>query len=200
MLTIALFSDKAMLPGTHVTLASLLQNSTTPLQVILFANRIPDAEKQLLLKTFELSNKHGASFTIRDFKPTATAGANALHGNITTYGRLSLPNLLPKHPSVIYLDCDLVVAGDIAKMISIPDNKVLVADGMGRRASTVDRQLFVAAKLDLEGPYFNAGVLGINLARWRGLDISLKCQTTIHKYPKMFKSADQAVLNVDRKS
>jgi len=196
MITITLFSDEVMLAGTHVVLASLLAHTSTPLQVILFADHIREREKVLLRGTFALHNKLDSLLEIRDFSPQPLAGANNLHGNATTYGRLSLPELLPQHCGVIYLDCDLVINGDIGKLVQIPTNKVLYASAISTREYSVDRNLFIKAKLNLGDPYFNAGVLGINLSRWRALDVTRKCDSAARQYPNMFRSADQAILNL----
>jgi lipopolysaccharide biosynthesis glycosyltransferase len=51
------------------------------------------------------------------------------------------------------------------------------------------------AGLDLNGPYFNSGVMGINLRKWRETNAMSACLTVMDRYPGMFKAADQSVLN-----
>lgn len=183
-----------MLPGTHVTLASMLKHTRGVFDVILFADQVSDADKVLLQQTVE-RNSIKVNFEIRDYSPKAPKAANSLHGNTTTYGRLYLSELLPECDFVLYLDCDLVINYDVEAIFNIKTDKLLIADGVGVRKYTLDVPLFKAANVDLDGQYFNAGVLGINLKRWRELNALQLCFNAMEQFPNMFVAADQSVLN-----
>lgn len=196
---VAFFSDRAMLPGLHASLASLLVNSNTlALKIYVFSDGLQDEDLALLSQTFELNSRHaGSSLHFEKAPNMAIKGANALHGNYTTYGRLYLAQILKDDDYVLYLDSDLIIELDVAEIFaSFDDQHILFVDGTGTREYTVDRQLFLNAGLDLASPCFNAGVIGINLKRWRAEHIFEKCMDVIAQYPYQFKSADQAVLNV----
>ncbi|OAQ38588.1 hypothetical protein A5893_14335 [Pedobacter psychrophilus] len=197
--TVALFSDSNILPGTHATLTSLLIHNKIPekLNIILFADKIQEHNKTELRETFRKFKKDHQTFEIRDAPNTFIKGANALKGNTTTYGRLYLADLLPDIHKLLYLDTDLIIQYDVINIFKeINDNNILFADGCNIREYAIDRELFRKAGLDMNGKCFNAGVLGMNLKKWREKDGLGICLETIKKYPNSFISADQAVLNV----
>ena len=204
MNVVAMFCDRGMLPGLHTTVASLLATSVrrADLRLILFSDAIPDAEKLLLEHT--VGRRPPGRFEIRDFSPTVPGGANRLVGNATTYGRLSLSRLLPDAARCVYLDSDLIVSTPIEKLFDFMtradgdrgSRATLTVGGCGRRRFTLDRRLYEEAGLAVDGPAFNAGVLGIDLDRWRRIDADGRCARTVQAYPGRFASADQSVLNV----
>lgn len=199
MNTIALFSDTNILPGTHATLVSLLKYNKIPdrLHIILFSDKITDRHQIKLKETFKKFKKDHQSFEIKEAPDTYIKGANALQGNTTTYGRLFLADLLPDVDKLLYLDTDLIIQYDVIHLLKeINNDFVLFADGCNIREYSIDRELFRDAGLDMMDKCFNAGVLGINLKRWREINGLNLCLETIKKYPNRFISADQAVLNV----
>lgn len=196
---IAFFSDNSMLPGLHVALLTLGENyaGTKDLRVTIFCDRIPDLEKNRLEQTFELSGAKG-SVRLNDANIPTIHGANSLHGNRTAYGRVFLADLMPRLDAVIYLDCDVYVGLSIDVLIQhlACSTKTLVASGVKPRSNSRDRQLFDTAGLDMRGMCFNSGVLGLNLARWRQNSRTDDILATAKRFPGMFYSADQALLNV----
>ena len=199
MYTVALFSDVHMLPGLHVTLLSMLRSldadKAPDVDIQLFLDHVPKREQQRLQETHQRCNK-GSRLHIVDYSPQTPSGGDLLHGSATTYGRLSLPLLLPDASHCVYLDSDLIVNRSITEIFQHFDGEhTLLVGGVGHRKHSVDTALFTRAGLDLNGPYFNAGVLGIVLLLWRERDADRLVQTIAKKYRGMFKSADQALLN-----
>lgn len=201
MIDVVFFSDRAMLPGLHVSLVSMIQaNQNTPLQIHVFTSGVDAAEKLLIQQTVNRSStnrQQTVSFSIRDYDAKAPPGANALHGNEMTYGRLFIADLLPQLQNCIYLDSDLVIAADLSDLEEASDSEAMLSvDGTGTREHSLDRGLFRDAGLDLTGPCFNAGVLRLNLDRWRAESAFAKCIGVAKQYPGKFLSADQSLLNV----
>ncbi len=200
MYTVALFSDVHMLPGLHVTLLSMLRSldadKAPSVTIHLYLDSVPEREQQLLRKTHQLCDK-GSSLQIVDYSPQSPTRGDLLHGNATTYGRLNLPLLLHDVAQCVYLDCDLIVNRTITDIFRLFDGEhILLVSGVGTRKYSVDTDLFKRAGYDLGGVYFNAGVMGIDLSLWREQDADRLVHTTAEKYCGMFKSADQALLNV----
>jgi lipopolysaccharide biosynthesis glycosyltransferase len=200
MKAIALFSDVHMLPGLHVTVATLLDSLNDgegkELKIHLFLDRVNQREQDFLKATHQARSRE-SSLILHDYSPSAPAGANSLHGNNTAYGRLHLTDLLPDDDYCIYLDCDLYINRSIVEMFSLFDeHSVLLVDGCGERKMSLDKNLFIAAGLDLDGPCFNSGVMGINLKLWRSLGVANRCSEVAERYKGLFLSADQALLNV----
>lgn len=199
MKPIALFSDRHMLPGLHVTLVTLLRSFTGAeagdYEVHLFLDRVNRREKEWLRETHR-RHSQGSRLIVHDYSPSAPKGGNLYYGSSTAYGRLALAQLLPDHDRCVYLDCDLLVNHSPAALFdAIDDAHVLVVDGCYHRKGSVDEELFRETGIDLNGHYFNSGVMGINLALWRERRISEQCEQLSRRYGHLFRSADQAILN-----
>src|SRR5690606_18859671 len=120
--------------------------NTNPIKVILFADRLSEKDKENLRTTFELHKRAHQKFEIRDSPETYIEGANALHGNTTTYGRLFLADLLPNDEKVLYLDTDLIIQKDISDIFDKMTNEfILYADGTGTKNYSLDKNLFIKA-------------------------------------------------------
>lgn len=93
------------------------------------------------------------------------------HISSAAYYRLFIPTLLSKEISkVIYLDSDIIAMEDIEELWNIDINKYSI--GAKKEYPNIKRN----EKLNLpeSAPYFNSGVLLINLDIWRKRDFSRK--------------------------
>lgn len=115
-----------------------------------------------------------------------------------TYYRIAIPRLLPSHVTkAIYLDCDMIVEQDIAKLWRTDLGKYWLAavdtsdlwDAKGRRRRT--RRI----ELPADSPYFNAGVLYINIKQWRKHQVMEQLIAFIAHPPHPLKYMDQDALN-----
>lgn len=106
--------------------------------------------------------------------------------------RYLLPSLLPKLHKVIYLDCDTLIKGDIVELWDKDITKhtlAAVEDCMSKyNSKRIGKKPY---------PYFNAGVLLMNLDEWRRNDITHKVFGELFKYRDAnLKCPDQDVLNM----
>jgi lipopolysaccharide biosynthesis glycosyltransferase len=113
--------------------------------------------------------------------------------------RLLIPEVVPdKYRLVLYLDSDIVVMDDIAKMFSLPDEgKAFWAapdDGTVSYDYTPDPAVFAGVPKDIE--YFNTGVMLIDLARWKARKLSEKAFALLDTSSEQLIVADQDALNV----
>lgn len=103
--------------------------------------------------------------TAREHLGDVAAGS---HLTPATYSRLLIPALLPGHiRRAIYLDADVIVRGDISPLFTIDLRGAptgAVRDSV--ITSTVHEKSGVRERADPR-PYFNLGVLVIDVARWR---------------------------------
>jgi len=123
------------------------------------------------------------------------------------YSRLIIPHLVPKTiKKILYLDCDILVRGNILELwnIDIGDNVVGAAnDPIIRRFDHPYHGVFAnlnevtKKELNLKGdsPYFNSGVLLINVERWILEGITEKVIEISLKYSG-FRYWDQWGLNI----
>ena len=119
------------------------------------------------------------------------------HMTIAGYGRLLLHELWPELDDAIYLDCDLFIQADLASLAridigpcpigAVQDTTVLT---LGSNWSTLTQQL---PHLPAMAPYFNSGVLRLNLRRLREIDATAKFVEMAKTLTTYY--ADQSILN-----
>ena len=116
---------------------------------------------------------------------------------LTTYYRLILPKTFWTIDKALYLDCDIVVRGDISKLYEIDLGDNLVGAVPDASVQIFDEFITYVEKA-LEIPhehYFNAGVLLMNLKAMRKINFEKKVENLVQKIS--FKVAqDQDLLNV----
>jgi lipopolysaccharide biosynthesis glycosyltransferase len=109
------------------------------------------------------------------------------------YYLMMIPNLLPNLERCLYLDCDVLALGNLAELWDTvnPDAGVAaVAD------CNIDRDRVSLEKYEVIKRYFNAGVMLMNLQRWRERERVKSC-LQLSANPRMHdRFANQDVLNV----
>lgn len=122
---------------------------------------------------------------------------NVYHFSIVTYYRLFIASLFPQYDKILYLDCDLVVLGDIAELyhLELGDNILGAApEQFVQNTDKFRRYAEKALGLDPDA-YVNAGVLLINLEAFRQNEIEKKFLRLITEYDFDLLDPDQAYLN-----
>jgi lipopolysaccharide biosynthesis glycosyltransferase len=198
--TFASNDDHAMLLG--VALCSIFENKkgNYPVHVFVMDGGISAKNKERL-GILEKRYQFAITYVVPDsrlFEKIPPA-----HLPMETYYRLAIARILPLiYRKVIYLDCDVVVRGDIAELFNISlDGKTVgaVADCFQDLRRENLRKLCKSLQLP-EVPeklmYFNAGVLLINLDSWRKRRIEEKLFEFIRETPVKLWLADQDALNI----
>ncbi|MBK5298869.1 MAG: glycosyltransferase family 8 protein [Vicinamibacteria bacterium] len=125
-----------------------------------------------------------------------------LWGTMTaaTYDRLLLPERLPPAlGKVLWLDCDVVVTADIARLwdLDLADRALLAVQDLV--VPFVSSRHGVAAYRDLGLPpsmgYFNAGVMLVNLDVWRRQDLTARALDYLERHRDEVTFWDQEGLN-----
>lgn len=101
------------------------------------------------------------------------------------YYRLLIPFLLPNSPRALYLDADTLVLKNLSQLWSLELGKsaaAAVQDYISCISEAVAN--WQDFNLDPTAPYFNSGVLLINLKRWRDLAISEQTLQICKKHAK----------------
>ncbi len=115
----------------------------------------------------------------------------------TTYYRLFIPNMFKQLNKALYLDCDIIVNGDIAKLYDtdLRNNLVGAVPDSAVQNTEVFKE-YVGKALGIKSAkYFNAGVLLMNLKEMRKFNFEEKFIDLLSKYT--FNVAqDQDYLNV----
>jgi lipopolysaccharide biosynthesis glycosyltransferase len=132
--------------------------------------------------------------------PTVTALFTWGRMPATTYQKLTIGEWLP--PSVhkvIWLDCDLLVLDDLARLWHEPVTGNVVLAVQDERVPLVSSWFGIAAYRD-EGlapdtKYFNAGVIVIDLQRWRAERVAARAAAYLERVGARVFFWDQEALN-----
>jgi len=117
--------------------------------------------------------------------------------SVSIYFRLFIPTMFPQYDKAIYLDSDIVLNADIAKMFKVDiGNNYLGAVLDEVVYSSEDFVYYAREALDLtEKQYFNSGVLIMNLKKFRENDIENNFYEWINNDTLTAVAPDQDYLN-----
>lgn len=194
-ISIVLASDDNFALPLSVTIASLLQNAKSRrlINIYVIDGGISAAHRQKISDI--IASKDFATICFLSVNNDDFAHFPLTQGfqTIATYYRLRLPSLLPVLPKVIYLDADIVVDGDISELWDTE---------MGDYPLWAVEEPYIHNKnrlhhLDMEegSPYFNAGILMMNLAWMRLHRMEEKFVHYVTTHRQHLKFQDQDVLN-----
>ena len=110
------------------------------------------------------------------------------HFTYATYYRLVLPTLLPNVDKLIYLDCDIIVRNSLATLMN-EDMENNLCKGVIDVLNVENQN-----RLHLD-KYVNAGVLLINLKKWRQYDVWQKFKTYLEQHFDEILWNDQDIMN-----
>lgn len=114
------------------------------------------------------------------------------HISIATYFRLLLPSVLPPIlDRVLFMDCDVVVNGSLHELWTTPLGDHPLAAASDRNLPMQRQRLNMAS----DAPYFNAGIMLINLDLWRQEDVLKRGLAYAEKNSEKLNNWDQDVLN-----
>lgn len=202
--------DKNFIQHFCVALTSLLETNPGIVGRIFLINDIED--ETLLNNTFSFfERKYGKGIKSLNLN-NAFAKDFRIDGHITqaTYYRIFLAELLPENvEKVLFLDADVIVNGNIDFFTKLdfqekpemtyqefnPDFEpaccLFAVDNI------LDQNRERLKALGLSGDkYFNAGVLFVNLRKWREKGITKKLLYVANRQKKDLKFHDQDVLNI----
>lgn len=112
--------------------------------------------------------------------------------SLSSYARLFVGEMLPADVErVLYMDCDIVVKGSLLKLW----NWDLGDNCLGAIQDTIPARTKASVGLSPTQPYFNAGVLLIDLKRWRQNKVGERCLAFIDSHAGRVSHHDQGVLN-----
>ncbi len=113
------------------------------------------------------------------------------------YYRIFTQSLLPQHDKVLYMDSDIVVLDDIAKLFNTDIGDNFIGAVPDYAVSIIPEFiLYVEEALDIEHyKYFNSGVMLMNLKKFRQVNLEKQFIDTLNKF-KFDVAPDQDCLNV----
>ena len=192
-------TDDAYVPYLDVALASLIENASKHYRYRIIVLNTGLREENV--EKLKQNAREGFVLEFVDISESLEAirshFKNVYHFSVVTYYRLFIASLFPQYDKILYLDCDLVVMGDISKLycVDLKDNIIGAAPEMYVRTTPEFRRYAeVALGVDPDG-YVNAGVLLINLEAYRRHRIEERFVAMITKHDFDLLDPDQAYLN-----
>ncbi|MEF7616689.1 glycosyltransferase family 8 protein [Aquincola sp. MAHUQ-54] len=129
------------------------------------------------------------------------AGLRLVHDYMSPliYARLLIPDLLPADVGrALYLDADMVVLEDLASLwdTDLGGRSVgAVRDRIGHVGAPGGLVNHAALGIPADAPYFNSGLLLMDLARWRALGIGRRVVEYLETHRDLIQMGDQDGLN-----
>ena len=201
---VAFCADEAYAEPLLVAAGSLLKHSPADLPIVFWL--VDGGVEKATQRRIEacLLALGGSRLTLHWRSAGAAKGPlfHHLHFKPANYLRLSLAELLPESVSkVLYLDCDTLTVGDPSPLFlhATGGNPVAAARDL---CGTLDNPLAQLSphlpRLGLapSAPYFNSGVLVMDLARWRAEGLGPAILDFCLRRPELLFLVDQNALNI----
>ena len=173
-------------------LSSLFTNNPTQsLLIHVIKNGLSQKNEEIITKFIR---KHNVEYKFCAVDPGGLTGNAPVHGyvSISSYYRFFLPSIVDETvDKILYLDSDIIVRTDISPLWNTDVDGYYAAAVQEPISDEHLRQI----GLKTGSAYFNAGILVVNLKKWREDNITEKCVTFTLQYPERVIYWDQDVLN-----
>lgn len=189
MINVVLCADENYAQYGAVVMSSAIAHTEVPEQLH-FHWLTPGLSEDTCSQLHAMIEATGAYLDIIEINDDLPRTIDLGRFGISTLLRLCMHHYLPQDCNkVIYLDCDVLVLGDLAELWSTPLGGCVLG-----------------AVMDLCGPsglssraepfnYFNAGVLLVDLEKWKGEQIGEKALACFNQNELPLKYLDQDALN-----
>lgn len=183
--------------GLVASLTSLIKHcSCKQLKIYFLCSLVDEKIKNSIAGLFTELNFTG-SYIFIDFDAQKEFGKyKPLQNDWTTYGRLLIPELINEEKA-LYLDTDLIIEADVADIFNEGLQNFIVGAVPSTPIQYALEHHFFCNTLHIDPSLitFNAGVLFINIKKWKAEGISARLKVLGEAYPQELLSADQALLN-----
>lgn len=194
---IYLSADDKYAPHLGVVICSIFENKLDDynINIHVIDGGISDINKKKLEdleKRYNFSIKYD-KIDVERFKGFPVRG----HMSLATYYRILIPDLIKSSTNkIIYLDSDIIVLGDIIKLYNVEiDNYCIAAVKDEDQESPLIKEVKQNLQIKENESYFNAGVLLINLKKWREDKVTQRAFEFIENNPEKIIIYDQDALN-----
>ena len=184
-MNIAFSVDSNYLPYCSVAIQSIIQNHNSNNNLKFYISHFPDVLNiEKILDQIKLYGHDAVSLPV-EYKYVESFPTRA-HISSTTYLRLLLPELLPiTVKKILYLDCDLIVMSDLSELFhqDLEHYSTAMISELGNKSSDNLRE------------EYNAGVMLMDINKWRDKGISKKIIEYIMTHESILKWMDQTAIN-----
>lgn len=199
MLNLLYCIDENYNKQAYISIASILESTSHDINVYLI-HKSPKSFEEFRKKLIDLENLNSISIFEFDKNKSGFPNVQGSHVSDATYYRLFIEDYLPSEIDfILYVDADIVCKKDISIHLKNEIEKLKNSDFIISARTEVPKVKINEPhweRLNLQGQrYFNAGVMLINLMKWRENGLSKKLQHHLEKIKKIIKYWDQDVLN-----
>ncbi|MDO4939104.1 MAG: glycosyltransferase family 8 protein [Lachnospiraceae bacterium] len=197
-MNIVFVSNESYAPQLAASMCSVLYNNRSEEILDIYVISTGLAVKSIKSLN-SLCSSYGRKLTVLDLNDISKrldseSSAFSQKFDISIMGRFFLCELLPGDTDkVLYLDCDTITTASLHNLYDeIPDNDFIMAAVMEPTIYKTTKQML---KLNPDAPYFNSGVLLIDMNRWRDENGDQKMAAYFSEVAEASVFADQDVLN-----
>lgn len=190
-------NDK-FVPQTAASITSVCENnrSVKDIHFYLFAMEVSPENQKLLENHLKTYHRKLTFIEIKDLKTYFNFDFDTNGWNPIVLARLLVGELLPKNlDKILYLDGDTIIRSNLAKLWKTDLTNHAIAASI---EPTVDKRR--KSSLGLDGyPYYNAGVLLIDLKNWRRQNIGTEIIDFYQAHSGQLFANDQDAINGSQK-
>ena len=197
---ICLCTDNNYVPYMGASIASIIKNqdddSEIYFHIIDFDITNENKEKILSLKNIKNFNIEYYTPDIKTFELAFNKISSKQHFSPAMFGRLNIPSLLPNIDKILYIDCDIIIVGNLKELFNmdISNYHAMVLDHPNNSDEDLKR-LHSMIGLNENDIYFCSGFMLINNKLWIENSIEeefFKCL----KNKNIFYFGDQDILQL----
>lgn len=192
-------TDDNYIPYLDVAIRSLIANASKNYRYTI--NILNTGIKPENIEIVKRNEQENVTINFRDItediKPIKNKLKGLYHFSAEMYYRLFIENIFPQYDKVLYLDCDIVVVGDISKLYNTNMEDKWIA-GVTERIIYNDEVFSKYVKVTTGVDpinYINSGILVMNLKKLREVNLAEQFMYVLSKYNVDVIDPDQAYIN-----
>lgn len=193
-------SDEKYQPGLIIAVASALARLPVGFEVdvVVYDEGLTERTRAELRRIVERAHTTSRLHLEQGFSQLGRDLPVAGHVTEATYSRLLIPDLSPDLERAVYIDADLLVIDDISELFTMDLGGAILGACVDRDTPTVQTGVpysWEALDLPPDRPYFNAGMLVIDVPAWRDAGVSAATADYALRWDDELRCPDQEGIN-----
>lgn len=197
VLNVAYGVDENYLFGVGISMASVILNNQNDVAFHIICDEYPE---DFLQKSELLANEHNISISLYkiNVKSLEALPSTKLWSKAMYFRLFAFDFLQPKIEKLLYLDADVICKGSLKELVDVDLTKKIAA--VVKDVESIQKD--VGKRLpeyNIDGEYFNSGVILMNLNKWVSHEFTQKALILLTQKEEgkaFFKYPDQDVLNI----
>ena len=186
-------NDK-FVPQVAASICSICENNISfdEIHFFVISNGITDDNKSKIIKFIEKYNRKVTVMELKNINDYFDFEFDTSGWNPVILARLALDKFIPNNiDKILYLDGDTIIRGNLSDLWKVNLDSYVIGASI---EPTIDKKRRIDLGLE-KYPYYNSGVLLINLKKWREENIGNKIIDFYRKNNKKMFAPDQDALN-----